>query len=66
MDLLGWVDNYVFDVARTWSVGNTDTVRTELLGRSIELLDRTIAALTVGSTGDEVVRRVGEYYTGTE
>ena len=66
MDLLGWVDNYVFDVARTWSVGDTDGVRTDLLGRSIELLDRTIAALAVGSTGDEVVRKVGAYYTGTE
>jgi|GEM_PF-396680 len=66
MDLLGWVDNYVFDVARTWSVGDTDGVRTELIGRSIELLDRTVAALAVGLTGDEVVRRVGAYYTGTE
>ena len=65
MDLLGWVDNYVFDVARTWSVGPTSMEKEELLAKSEELLDETILALVSGRTGDEVVQAVGDLYKGT-
>lgn len=65
MDLLGWVDNYVFDVARTWGVGPLSAELAELVEASIHLLDATIAAIRPGVTGDEVVREAIRPYAGT-
>ncbi len=60
MDLLGWVDNYVFDVARTWGVGPLSGELEELIAASNGLIDATIAAIRPGVTGDEVVREAIE------
>lgn len=66
MDLLGWVDNYVFDVARTWGVGRVPPELEDLLSASNRLLDATIAAIRPGVTGDDVVREAGAQFVGTE
>lgn len=65
MDLLGWAQGYAFDVARTWSAGATDARREELLRKSSELLEHTVAALKPGVTGDMVVHRAIAPFVGT-
>lgn len=65
IDLLGWVDNYAFDVARTWAVGNISGQFQELLDMSVHLLNSTIEALMPGQTGDQVAQSVKDHYAGT-
>ncbi|MHB8555583.1 MAG: M24 family metallopeptidase, partial [Candidatus Dormibacteria bacterium] len=65
MDLLGWVDNYAFDVARTWGVGPLSDELVGLVAASNKLLDATISAIRPGTTGGQVVSEVGAQFSGT-
>lgn len=56
LDLLGWVGQYAFDVARSWGVGTLSSKLETLVEESVEVLQLTTASLQLGRTGDEVVR----------
>lgn len=66
IDLLGWVDNYAFDVARTWPIGKVSNELKEIVDQSVLLLERMTKILHPGITGNEVVQEVQNIYNTTK
>ena len=56
IDLVGWYEEYGFDVMRRWTVGSPNEEQRDLLGKAAALTELTAKRIRPGMTGDEVCK----------